>query len=258
MEEKKVLKFGLKPSKDDSRDHLFSFFEYEKIPLPLQFSLANTKEIEVYDQLNYNSCSANSVSNQIKLSCDDVFVNPSKLFMYFNARVEDLNEDHHSIYINDEGASLRNTYKGIMKFNYLDEKYYGYYEENLNRMPPKEIYRIAQATKRCLISYRKVLPIEYNMKFILYKLKKPIVFGMSVYTNFLNITKNNYILKRPASNDYLLGHHAVLAIGYDDITNCFIILNSHGKDWGLDGCFHMSYEYAKDPTLLFEAWIINS
>ena len=197
MEVKKELKFGLKPSKDDDRDHIFCFFEYEKIPLPLKFSLADTKEIEVYDQLNYNSCSANSVSNQLKLSCDDIFVNPSKLFMYFNARVEDINEDHHSVYISDDGALLRNTYKGIVKFNYLDERYYGYYDENLNRLPPKEIYQIAHATKRCLISYRKVIPNEYNMKFIIYKLRKPIVIGMSVYTNFLNITKNNYILKRP-------------------------------------------------------------
>ena len=48
MEDKKPkYKFGLRKSSIDDRDHILSFFEYEKMPLPLQFSLSDTKEINV-------------------------------------------------------------------------------------------------------------------------------------------------------------------------------------------------------------------
>ena len=48
MENKKPkYKFGLRKSSIDDRNHILSFFEYEQKPLPLQFSLSNTKEINV-------------------------------------------------------------------------------------------------------------------------------------------------------------------------------------------------------------------
>ena len=58
------LKFGLKKSKPDEREKYFSFFTYENVPLPLQFC---PEKYSVFDQGNINSCSANSVSNKIKL-----------------------------------------------------------------------------------------------------------------------------------------------------------------------------------------------
>ena len=124
MTDKKVLKFGLKRSTNDDRDHVYLFFEYEKIPLPLQFSLADTKEIKIFDQMELNSCSSNSVCNQIMLSNDKIKDVPSRLFLYWNSRKEDIEEDHHSIFIEDTGASLRNTYKSLMKHNILPEIYY--------------------------------------------------------------------------------------------------------------------------------------
>ena len=99
------LKFGLKKSKPDERDKYFSFFTYEKIPLPFQFCLEN---YVVFDQGNINSCSANSVSNQIKLSCDNLpcHVIPSRLYIYINSRIEDADENQQP-YISDEGSSLK-------------------------------------------------------------------------------------------------------------------------------------------------------
>ena len=47
--------------------------------------------------------------------------------------------------------------------------------------------------EKCLLSYCKIVPNEYNIKFILYKIKRPIVVGMIVSSNFMNITKENWI-----------------------------------------------------------------
>ena len=65
---------------------------------------------------------------------------------------------------------------------------------------------------------------------------------MSIYSNFERITKTNNILYKPSPRDQYLGAHAVVCIGYNDINRTFIILNSHGKDWGNNGLFYMSYD----------------
>ena len=253
---KTKLKFGLKRSKPDERDKFVSFFNYEKVPLPLQFCLEN---YEIFDQGNMNSCSANSVSNQIKLSCDKLPSNiiPSRLYIYINSRLEDA-EENQQLYIGDEGASLKNCYTALLKYNYVDEKHYPYCEENVNVFPPKSLYNIAFSNHKVLESYRKVLLIEYNLKYILYKVKKPIVLGMAVYENFERITKTNNILMKPAPCDQFLGAHACLCIGFNDINRTFTILNSHGKDWGNNGLFQMSHEYIFNNNLVFESWVVNS
>ena len=257
MADKKVLKFGLKRSTNDDRDHVYLFFEYEKIPLPLQFSLADTKEIKIFDQMELNSCSSNSVCNQIMLSNDKIKDVPSRLFLYCNSRREDIEEYHHSIFIEDTGASLRNTYKSLMKHNNLPELYYQYDQTKVNALPPYDVYKMAARMERCLLSYRKIVPNEYNIKFILYKIQRPIVVGMVVFNNFINITKENCILDKPKPWDQMLGMHAVLCIGYDDIDSCFIIVNSHSKQWGNNGKFKMRYDYMLSPDLVFELWTIN-
>ena len=56
----------------------------------------------------------------------------------------------------------------------------------------------------------------------------------------------------------MLGMHAVLIVGYDDNEGVFIVVNSHGKDFGNNGQFKLGYEYALSPDLAFEFWVINT
>ena len=72
------------------------------------------------------------------------------------------------------------------------------------------------------------------------------------------ITKTNNILRKPLYNDQLLGCHAVLIIGYNDLNKTLIVINSHGEDWGDHGKFYMSYDMITDDKLLFETWVINT
>ena len=52
--------------------------------------------------------------------------------------------------------------------------------------------------------------------------------------------------------------HAVLIVGYDDIDGTFIVVNSHGREFGNGGKFKLGYEYALNPDLVFEFWVINT
>ena len=112
--------------------------------------------------------------------------------------------------------------------------------------------------ERVIESYRKVIPHEYNLKYILYKIRRPIVAGITIYENFLRITKTDSIVRKPLYNDHFLGAHAVLMIGYNDLNKTLTVVNSHGKDFGDNGKFYMSYDMITDDKLLFETWVINT
>lgn len=49
--------------------------------------------------------------------------------------------------------------------------------------------------------------------------------------------------------------HAVLIVGYDLATQTFTVENSFGTDWGLNGYFTMSFDYAED--WVFETWVYD-
>jgi C1A family cysteine protease len=61
----------------------------------------------------------------------------------------------------------------------------------------------------------------------------------------------------PSPNEQLLGGHAVLAVGYDDSQRRFIVRNSWGKDWGMQGYFTIPYAYLLDDNLADDFWTIR-
>ena len=96
------------------------------------------------------------------------------------------------------------------------------------------------------------MPTKYNLKYILAHLKKPILFGIMVYSNFFKLTKEHDILNVPSASDEVLGGHAVVLVGYDDTTQTYDILNSHGSQFSDGGYFRLKYEFALNPDLAFE------
>ena len=53
------------------------------------------------------------------------------------------------------------------------------------------------------------------------------------------------------------GGHAVLAVGYDDEQRRFIVRNSWGTGWGMQGYFTMPYVYLLDDNLADDFWTIR-
>lgn len=47
----------------------------------------------------------------------------------------------------------------------------------------------------------------------------------------------------PKPNEDVLGGHTVMAVGYDDVKQVFIIQNSWGASWGDHGYFYMPYSF---------------
>ena len=112
--------------------------------------------------------------------------------------------------VQDQGATLKSVFHALSQCHYIDEVKYPYYSHMVNELPYKHICEEAFTNKSPIVSYRQILPSKHAIKYILYKLQRPIIFGMSVYTNFLDITKENDILSVPTAKDELLGLNAVL------------------------------------------------
>ena len=254
MSDKKFC-FGLKKSKVDPTDHIVSF-NYEKIEFPSKFSLKDRVK-QVYDQLNLNSCSANATANFLSLSdkTNVLNCNISRLYLYFCTRWIDNNN---ILPLQDQGATLKSVFSALSQYHYVDEVKYPYLIEKVNDVPPKDIFEEGIAINKCpFVSFRQIIPSKYPLKYILYKLQQPVLFGMMVYDTFMKLTKENDILDLPTRHDELLGAHGVVICGFDETTDTFEILNSHGSDFANNGYFKIKSKYLLDPNLAFEFYVMN-
>ena len=250
----KKLCFGLKKSKIDHTEQLLSF-NYEKVELPIKYDLKNNVK-KVYDQQEINSCSANATANFIRMSDNKHIINSdiSRLYLYFCTRWIDNNK---ILPVQDSGATLKGVFEALVQYHYIDEDKYKYEIEKVNSIPPLDIFQEAiHQYKNPVISYRRIMPCKYSFKYIISHLKIPILFGMMVYDNFMNLTKDNDILSLPQKYNEMLGAHAVVIVGYEE--DHLIILNSHGSNFADGGYFRMPWEYVLNPDLCFEFYILNS
>ena len=87
----------------------------------------------------------------------------------------------------------------------------------------------------------------------------PFVFGFTVYRKLRKRSRwrKTGIVPMPAAGESVLGGHAVLAVGYDDSQQRFIVRNSWGTGWGMQGYFTMPYAYLTERNLASDFWTIR-
>ena len=86
----------------------------------------------------------------------------------------------------------------------------------------------------------------------------PFIFGFAVYDSFESTKMSNTgMMEMPKQEDKSLGGHAVLAVGYNDEKEYFIIRNSWGSNWGDNGYFYMPYKYILNKKLASDFWTIQ-
>ena len=68
---------------------------------------------------------------------------------------------------------------------------------------------------------------------------------------------NSGIMPMPLPTDSVEGGHAVMAVGYNDSKQWYIIRNSWGAGWGDKGYFYMPYAYMHNTNLCSDFWTIR-
>jgi C1A family cysteine protease len=67
----------------------------------------------------------------------------------------------------------------------------------------------------------------------------------------------NGIIPMPALTESQLGGHAVIAVGYDQSKEAFLVRNSWGDTWGIGGYCWMPEDYLANPDLCDDRWVIK-
>jgi C1A family cysteine protease len=80
----------------------------------------------------------------------------------------------------------------------------------------------------------------------------PVVIGFLVYSSFESqmTAQTGYVQLPNPLTEPLLGGHAVMVIGYDDLRQVVIFQNSWGPTWGSPpGIGYLPYAFVNDPNL---------
>ena len=207
----------------------------------------------VFDQGSLSSCTANAVCSMamfvyyLEAIRIDVL---SRLFLYCVTRsLEGTTEA-------DAGASLRDTLSAVNKFGVCLESNWPYVIEYYRETPPSFAY--LEAEHHQAIEYSKLTQNVFELKRCLVE-GYPFVFGFSIYNSFEELnSEKGWIAKVPNLNENFLGGHAVMAVGYDDALGAFLIRNSWGEGWGIDGYFYLPYEYVINRELAADFWTLRT
>ena len=144
--------------------------------------------------------------------------------------------EHHTE--TDSGASIRDGMKSINRNGLCTETKWKYDINNFSIKPPDNCYKEAKFHRS--LKYKKIKNNLNDLKLTLSK-GYPIIFGFDVFSNFETFNASKEEMPMPSGD--IIGGHAVVAVGYSEERNCFLIRNSWGKDWGMDGYFMMPYSF---------------
>ena len=249
----KIARYGWVPDLPDHRDHLYAAPVVQLGALPASVDLRPKCPKEVYDQGELGSCTANAIAgaiefDRIKQGLSDVFT-PSRLFIYYNERVIEHTVD------SDSGAQIRDGVKSVSKQGGPHEALWPYDIAKFKDRPPQAA--ITDGELHTAVSYQRVARLLNQMKGCL-AAGYLFVFGFTVYESFESqqVAKTG-VVPMPGTNEQELGGHAVLAVGYDDSQQRFIVRNSWGDKWGIAGYFTMPYTYLIDTNLSDDFWTIR-
>lgn len=256
-------RFGWIPDMPDRRDHFYSAPTRALTSLPSRVDLRSGCP-PVYDQGQVGSCTANAIGaaiqfDRLKNDQQPDFV-PSRLFIYYNERAIE------GTIRSDAGAMIRDGIKTANHDGVCPEELWPYDGDptpdnggsntKVFAKPRKKCY--TEAAKHQVVSYMRLLQNTSQLRGCL-ATGYPFVFGFTVYESFMSdAVRRTGKVPMPRDGEDVLGGHAVLAVGYDDPRQVFIIRNSWNTDWGDQGYCYMPYGYVIDPTLSADFWTIRT
>lgn len=249
---------GGKKDAFDSRDHWYD--------VPSRFTRSAPRRVDlrrafppIYHQGKLESCSANAVAammwfHALRHRDDRAAIRPSRLFIYYNSRRLGRCTRWNT------PVSLRNVYRAIRKWGACPEHLWRYDPRHVARRPPEHCYAASDRTR--VVKYERIKRDLTALRACLAE-GLPFTFGMSLFDSFYTTRALRTVgaAPMPTSSEGQRGGHAVLAVGYDDRRQRFIVRNSWGARWGDGGYFTLPYEFFEaridGQSLAWDFWTLR-
>jgi C1A family cysteine protease len=240
-------KYGWHPSLPDKRNRRFL-----RAPLPLPATVDWTLKLPpCYDQGQLGSCTANAIAGALQFlqaMKPEPLVMPSRLFIYYNERVMEGTVD------SDAGAELKDGIKSVNELGVCPESEWPYEDSQLTFSPTQDCY--TDANQEVLLQYLSIdNTVLDDLKAAL--VQGPVVGGFSVYDSFESdeVAQFGIVPMPNLATESVQGGHAILVVGYN--SDHFIVRNSWGVGWGMDGYCQIPFAYFTDPDLASDFWILK-
>jgi C1A family cysteine protease len=249
---RKIQGYGWNPDLPDGRDLLYAAPPEVVSALPPKVDLREQCPA-VYDQGQLGSCTANAIGAALEFDQmrqkEQAFA-PSRLFIYYNERAIE------GTVSSDSGGQIRDGVKSVNQQGAPPETDWPYDITKFAEKPPQKAYD--DAAQHEAILYQRLTPTLGQLKGCLAS-GFPFVFGFVVYESFESQqVAQTGEAPMPQAGEKQLGGHAVMAAGYDESQQRFIIRNSWGPGWGMGGYFTLPYPYLLQSTLSSDFWTIRS
>lgn len=166
----------------------------------------------------------------------------SPLFFYYAERKVMESDGMSKASRKDTGANMPLAANTAVKTGTTSEKLVPYADgkEGLAYDATEEHYAAAQKFRMKKKVNVKTVP---GMKASL-AAGKPFIMAIILYDSFMTRTvARTGEMMMPMKGETIQGGHAVVAVGYDDEKQAFLVRNSWGDDWGQGGHFWMPYAY---------------
>ncbi len=248
----RVKGFGWVRDTPDQRDLLFSAPPAVLASLPPKVDLRGCFPPS-YNQGALGSCTANAISGALQFleakEGEAAPVMPSRLFIYYNERAMEGSVG------SDSGAQIRDGIKTVVKDGFCPEALWPYDIARFTDRPPARCYQSALDER--VSQYLRLPPVLPELLGCL-AAGYAFVFGFSVYESFESArVRDTGVAPLPGPGELLVGGHAVVAAGYSQADNRFLVRNSWGSGWGMDGYFTLPFEYLTSPALAADFWTIR-
>jgi C1A family cysteine protease len=205
----------------------------------------------VEDQLNEGSCTGQALAGVLEflqIKAGVPFVDLSRQFAYYNARLLDGNTDY------DAGSTIRTIVKAARRFGVCRESLWPYDVSTLSDKPLDKCYE--EAEKHQVTAYQRLRNLDEIRDCIAMGL--PVIFGFTVYEHVMSdeVAKTG-VVRMPNKDESVLGGHAAVFAAYDDNREVLLWRNSWNKTWGMDGYGEIPYDYVR-KKLASDFWVVQA
>ena len=219
--------------KKDSRDYEDTLVTTS---IPDEYVIPNLPSIR--NQKTIGSCASHAAVRvaETYLKQKGRYLEGSEMFHYYVARKEIA-----KTYPKLTGMTIKDACKTLQKYGMGLEKLSPYKVSSANEKPNQLAYVLAAFYK--VRYYYRLHNLEQIKNSILND--TPVIFGLMIDDNFMSLNKWKKIWT-PGGRSR--GGHALTIVGYNNITNRFLVDNSWGYNWGKLGQFEISYDDFKKKS----------